>query len=349
LNQLGVRGFADIAGWRAADIARISSALNFKGRIEHENWIEQAQILAHGGETYFSSRKRQSELGTAEPAAVAASAPLPRPSEPSAATSGRAGGPGADRPAETRRPSAALGRDNLQRIHQITVEVEKLLNAHGVSRYEQIAAWDPAEVTRFDRLVGQGRIGRENWIDQARLLAQGEETAYSREFDRRASELAGEPPRPTRLADAIRMVAAKPESDAAHAAQVVGSPQGSGHPNTVASEGSADAAATPTTAAQGAPGIVNAGPSRRDDLKRIRGIGASVEMKLNAMGITSYEQIANWSKAEMNRIGQALDVKGRIEREKWVEQARTLSAGGQTEYSRRIERGEIEAGSSKTK
>jgi predicted flap endonuclease-1-like 5' DNA nuclease len=350
LNQLGVRRFADIAGWRAADIARISAALNFKGRIEHENWIEQAQILANGGETFFSTRKQQLELGTAEPSSVAASAPPPPPSGRPLAPSGRAGGQGAAGPADMRRPSAALGRDNLLRINQITPEIEKLLNAQGVSRYEQIAAWGPSDVTRFDRLVGQpGRIGRENWIEQAQILARHEETAYSREFDRRASEFAGEPPRPTRLADAIRIVAAKSESDAAPATAPDGEPRGSVQSKVFAGEGSADAAATATIAAQVIPSGGDERARRRDDLKRILGIGAFIETKLNAMGITSYEQIANWSKAEVNRIGQALDLRGRIEKEKWVEQARTLSAGGQTEYSRRVERGEIEAGSSKTK
>ena len=48
LNRLGVRRFAEIAAWKPEDVARISKELGFKGRIEQENWIEQAQILAKG-------------------------------------------------------------------------------------------------------------------------------------------------------------------------------------------------------------------------------------------------------------------------------------------------------------
>ena len=43
LNQLGITRFEQIAGWRPQDVRRIGEQLGFKGRIEQENWIEQAQ------------------------------------------------------------------------------------------------------------------------------------------------------------------------------------------------------------------------------------------------------------------------------------------------------------------
>jgi predicted flap endonuclease-1-like 5' DNA nuclease len=84
------------------------------------------------------------------------------------------------------------------------------------------------------------------------------------------------------------------------------------------------------------------------DLKRIRGIGVLIEKKLHALGITAYEQIANWTADDIDRVSQSLDFKGRIERENWVEQARILSAGGHTEFSRRVDRGEVETSRVKT-
>ncbi len=72
-----------------------------------------------------------------------------------------------------------------------------------------------------------------------------------------------------------------------------------------------------------------------DDLKRIRGIGVLIEKKLNSLGIAHYEQIANWTGADIERFSRLLDFKGRIERENWIEQARILATGGQTEFSRR--------------
>ena len=51
---------------------------------------------------------------------------------------------------------------------------------------------------------------------------------------------------------------------------------------------------------------------------------------------------------DIDRVSRSLDFKGRIERENWVEQARILSAGGQTEFSRRVDRGEVETSRAKT-
>ena len=79
-----------------------------------------------------------------------------------------------------------------------------------------------------------------------------------------------------------------------------------------------------------------------DDLKRIRGVGVLIEKKLNSLAVTTYEQVANWTSADIDRVSQLLDFKGRIERENWVEQARILASGGQTEFSRRVDRGEVE-------
>ena len=45
------------AGWTEREIAWVDDRLNFKGRIERDGWLEQAKILAAGGETEFSKRK----------------------------------------------------------------------------------------------------------------------------------------------------------------------------------------------------------------------------------------------------------------------------------------------------
>ena len=38
--------FAQIAGWKKADVADMDEKLSFKGRIEREGWIAQAKKLA---------------------------------------------------------------------------------------------------------------------------------------------------------------------------------------------------------------------------------------------------------------------------------------------------------------
>ncbi len=57
LHALGITSFAQIAAFTPEQIAEIDEKLNFKGRIEREDWIGQAKILAEGGETEFSKKK----------------------------------------------------------------------------------------------------------------------------------------------------------------------------------------------------------------------------------------------------------------------------------------------------
>ncbi|MGB1204615.1 MAG: hypothetical protein ACPG5B_03145 [Chitinophagales bacterium] len=63
----------------------------------------------------------------------------------------------------------------------------------------------------------------------------------------------------------------------------------------------------------------------KEDLKKIKGIGEFIERKLNALGIYRFEQIAKFTDVEMEAITKAIDFfPGRIQRDKWVEQAKNL-------------------------
>jgi NADH-quinone oxidoreductase subunit E len=49
LNALGITKYAQVAAFKKADIARVDAVLNFRGRIERDEWIKQAKALAKGG------------------------------------------------------------------------------------------------------------------------------------------------------------------------------------------------------------------------------------------------------------------------------------------------------------
>jgi predicted flap endonuclease-1-like 5' DNA nuclease len=407
LNMLGVRRYEELARWSAADVQRVGAALGVGKRIQSENWIEQAQVLAKGLETEHARQLRLQGLGIQvakpsvdegasvppRPAAVAAAAvaqpapaavpaaaaavpkpassaaaPAPTPSPAAPAPTGetlpfgvvrrsvedtaQAAASTAQQPAfelprtgaqaaaaaaaaiaaaaaaSARRgtqpspepPAAVASRDDLQRIRGINSEIERLLNAQGIVRFTQIAGWTPADTDRFNGLLGNpGRIGRENWIEQAAMLA-GAGAAYTKRADV-ALRAEADTPRPARLADAIREreVTTKPAESERPAVRPDLSNLRSVRSEALRGE-------TPTGAV--------------DDLKRIRGIGVLIEKKLNSLGIATYEQVANWTGADIDRVSQILDFKGRIERENWVEQARILASGGQTEFSRRVDRGD---------
>jgi small subunit ribosomal protein S2 len=61
-----------------------------------------------------------------------------------------------------------------------------------------------------------------------------------------------------------------------------------------------------------------------DDLKKISGVGPVLEQKLHQLGITKFEQIANFTSEDISRIDERLNFKGRIERENWIGQASNL-------------------------
>lgn len=59
LNELGIWHFSQVAAWRKKEIAWVDARVRFKGRIERDNWMSQAKILAKGGETEFSKKKKK--------------------------------------------------------------------------------------------------------------------------------------------------------------------------------------------------------------------------------------------------------------------------------------------------
>ncbi len=65
-----------------------------------------------------------------------------------------------------------------------------------------------------------------------------------------------------------------------------------------------------------------------DDLKLIKGVGPKLEGVLNDMGVYHFDQIAVWTAAEIAWVDERLKFKGRIERDGWIEQAKTLAARG---------------------
>lgn len=62
LHDAGVTSFAQIAGWGASDVAEMDDKLNFRGRIERDDWVTQAKALAAGEETEFSKKASSSGL-----------------------------------------------------------------------------------------------------------------------------------------------------------------------------------------------------------------------------------------------------------------------------------------------
>ncbi len=62
-----------------------------------------------------------------------------------------------------------------------------------------------------------------------------------------------------------------------------------------------------------------------DDLKQIKGVGPAIEKTLNDLGIYRFNQIAEMSEYDIDRVAQRMKgFRSRIYREDWVGQARSL-------------------------
>jgi len=87
------------------------------------------------------------------------------------------------------------------------------------------------------------------------------------------------------------------------------------------------ASAAPVAAAKPAAKAKAAAPAvaGADDLKQLSGVGPALEKKLHAAGVTSFAQIAAWTDADVAAMDEKLSLKGRIEREGWIAQAKELA------------------------
>ncbi|MGL5116175.1 MAG: hypothetical protein ACRC7C_12700 [Beijerinckiaceae bacterium] len=88
-------------------------------------------------------------------------------------------------------------------------------------------------------------------------------------------------------------------------------------------------------------GLASPRGGKADDLKCIRGIGKQNEARLHGLGIWHFDQVASWSADEALWVGSYLAFPGRIEREEWLSQAKVLATGADTEFSKRVARGEV--------
>ncbi|MDH3665324.1 MAG: hypothetical protein OEN23_00155 [Paracoccaceae bacterium] len=90
------------------------------------------------------------------------------------------------------------------------------------------------------------------------------------------------------------------------------------------------------------PGLSAARGGVADDLKRIKGVGPKLERVLNEYGFFHFDQIAAWSAGEVAWVDANLGgITERVKRDGWVDQARLLAAGGETEFSQRVDRGDV--------
>lgn len=81
-------------------------------------------------------------------------------------------------------PTAAGPGDTLTQLKGLGPKAASRLAELGVTRFDQIAAWDDGDIAAIDGQMGafKGRIVRDRWVEQAQLLAAGDSAAFEAEF-----------------------------------------------------------------------------------------------------------------------------------------------------------------------
>lgn len=97
----------------------------------------------------------------------------------------------APKPAPTPKPKAAaksvpkpLLPDNLLLLKGLGPKVNAMLKDMGITSFQQVANWTAADVAEIDSKLGSfsGRITKENWVDQAQLLAAGDIAGFEKKY-----------------------------------------------------------------------------------------------------------------------------------------------------------------------
>jgi predicted flap endonuclease-1-like 5' DNA nuclease len=216
-------------------------------------------------------------------------------------------------------PAARDGKaDNLLRISGVGPVNQGILNNLGVYHFDQIANWNDQEVDWVDdHMKFNGRIRREEWIPQARLLADGNEAEFSRlygsggEGAKASGERTARAPQPAAQPKAETAVGLLSDADI-----------------------KADEAAAKSGKMNRPKGIAKARAGKADDLQRISGIGPKNEQILHSLGFFHFDQIASWLATEVAWVDDHLRFGGRIKREEWIKQARLLADGKEAEFAK---------------
>lgn len=245
----------------------------------------------------------------------------------------------------------ATARDDLTRVRGIDRVLARKIEGLGVGRFADIARWTHADVTRISAALGLGRaISRQNWIEQAALLAApmpGASTSHPIPAQAVAGApllpAAPGPPSPSDTKPLVRPISSV-ITDAARAilsrairhrpAPVTPTPESRPPVMQAPVTPAAGPAMVPLVEVIVASALPHAADQQPpDDLTLIRGIDRTWALALQRAGVSGFEAIARWSAGDVARICVLLGPDARVSKDQWIEQAAVLAVTGRTAFS----------------
>ena len=155
---------------------RKHSSKRTKGHRQKLTLVKIGEIMASGaGKSGAKAAIGTGSVSAAAVAAIEANAAAKfdaaKPAKKTKAEK-KAAAPAAAKPAK--KAAAVEGADDLSKISGVGPVIVGKLHAEGITTFAQIAEWTDADVEAIEeKLSFKGRVGREDWIAQAKELAKG--------------------------------------------------------------------------------------------------------------------------------------------------------------------------------
>jgi predicted flap endonuclease-1-like 5' DNA nuclease len=190
LNTLGIYHFDQLATLSPGNRRWVFRNLGHEGRFpswwwrwryDAEKLMGGSAVVAGDGAPTLATPSPADKAGETNSTASASSQDAT--ASETVAAFARADSSGGERPPLLDAPQGGKA-DDLKRIRGIGKQNEGRLHGLGVWHFEQIAGWSAEQVHWVGAyLAFPGRIAREDWVAQAKVLAAGGETAFSKRAD----------------------------------------------------------------------------------------------------------------------------------------------------------------------
>lgn len=145
LHKCGIFYFEQIASFNLKDVNTVDQLLNFRGRIDRDDWIKQARLLMSTNSVTIkkTTQERTPKRSNRKPKMKALG---------------------------MKRPNGEL--DDLKLINGVGPTLERKLHRLGIYHYEQIAQLTAEDIALIDSKLKtyKGRVKRDKWPMQARRL-----------------------------------------------------------------------------------------------------------------------------------------------------------------------------------
>lgn len=159
--------------------------------IDYGLWLLIALLILTGVIFLLAGRKKSVDVAPVErpveveqrdvtpPPAVAAAVAAEPVAEPAPVAA-----PAVPAPATASPAVASASGDDLLKLKGVGPKLNALLIELGVTRYAQIAGWSDADIAAIDAKLGnfKGRPVRDQWIDQAKYLAAGDQAGFEAKY-----------------------------------------------------------------------------------------------------------------------------------------------------------------------